>query len=337
MSINSFPKAVFSNFITSLRTALFLPIHNRPAFFVTAPHFLVALLFSFSCAMVLWAYWLWPVDTFSIYGLASYLGRSAWFYFWIAAILSVFGLSNRFSRLAITLCYATPLGLLAGVIMTSAFQMGYIPSSLGIVAIYGASYLFYATSISRVIWASANAARWKAIPIAGLVIAASITGSFVADNAPLFEKNYEQTASNEVEDTYKPVSAEAIYYAQSSLMAGETAQLHTQTKGVRDTYAILGAGYAEQSVFLSEVTAVKQLFADTYGANSSTITLANSRPHPTQHPLLNPINLRNAVDTAAQKMDLEEDTLVLFLTSHGSPRTDCRLFLRAEPLTNLLI
>ena len=337
MSINSFPKAVFSNFITSLRTALFLPIHNRPAFFVTAPHFLVALLFSFSCGMAVWAYWLWPVDTFSIYGLASYLGRSAWLYFWIAAILSLFGLSNRFLRLAITLCYATPLGLLAGVIMTSVFQMGYIPSSLWIVAIYGASYLFYATSISRVIWASANAARWKAIPIVGLVIAASITGSFVSDNAPLFEKNYEQTASNEAEDTYKPVSAEAIYYAQSTLMAGETAQLHTQTEGVRDTYAILGAGYAEQSVFLSEVTAVKQLFADTYGANSSTITLANSRPHPTQHPLLNPINLRNAVDTAAQKMDLEEDTLVLFLTSHGSPRTDCRLFLRAEPLTNLLI
>jgi hypothetical protein len=331
MSISSFSKAAFTNFKTSIRTALLLPVRNQPEFHATGPHFLVALLFAFCAGLLFSAYWVWPIGSFSFYGFADYLARSAWFYFWIALALAVFGLSRRFLRIAMTLCYSSPLGLLAAIAMNYALMAGELTGLLAMGAYYLFAYIFYIIVTFRIVWGSAKAGRWKAIPIAAGTVMASLAGGIVIGNTPLFEPNYDETAATESQPQYVPVSAEAVYYAQPHLMAQETAQLHPQTDGVKDIYAVLGAGYAEQSVFLNEVTSVKSLLKDTFGASNSTFTLANSRPSPTKHPLLNPINLRAAIDAAADNMNTEEDTLVLFLTSHGSPETISTSFYELRP------
>jgi hypothetical protein len=331
MSISSFSKAAFTNFTTSIRIGLFLPMRNRPDLHTSSPHLICALLFSLCAALVFWAYWMWPISSFSIYGFADYLAQSAWFYFWIAAILSMFSLSGRFMRMVITLCYITPIALLASIGMNYIIQTGVLPIFVAMGAYYLVAYLFTVTTTFRIIWGTPNSAKWKAVPVTAGAVIASIAGSMLIGNAPLFEHDYEEVASTTTEPAYQPASAEEIYYAQPHLMAQETAQLHTQTDGVKDTYAVLGAGYAEQSVFLNEVTSVQSLLKDTFGALNSTITLANSRPSPTRHPLLNPINLRAAINAAADKMNTKEDTLVLFLTSHGSPESISTSFYELRP------
>jgi hypothetical protein len=156
---------------------------------------------------------------------------------------------------------------------------------------------------------------WKAIPIIATYIGLNLAADSIWYQDPLFEQA--TTAQSDEEDDYKNVSTEDVYYAQHALMEAQLSNLMTQTVGKSDFYAILGAGFGEQRVFLREVKAVKEILSTQFGSKENIITLANSRAEPKRFPLANLPNLKDAITAISQKMDTEEDILTLFLTSHG--------------------
>src|SRR5262249_25683733 len=72
------------------------------------------------------------------------------------------------------------------------------------------------------------------------------------------------------------------------------------------------------------------LFTERYGAIGHTLVLVNNASTLTTYPIASLSNLQSAVDAVAEKMDPEQDVLLLFLTSHGS--RDHELSVSLDPL-----
>lgn len=138
------------------------------------------------------------------------------------------------------------------------------------------------------------------------------------------------------DDEIDPVASyEDLMYAQHDLIDASLKQLHAQTPGEIDLYAIGFAGDAAEPPFRNEVEYLPKLLAQRFDAEGHTIELINS-PQTFEHiPLATRTNLYEALAGVAKKMNVDEDVLLLFLTSHGSPEHELYVEMGAMPLDQL--
>ena len=113
-------------------------------------------------------------------------------------------------------------------------------------------------------------------------------------------------------------SYEDLMYAQPGLLDASLKRLRPHTPGTTDLYALGFAGDGEESVFRNEVDYLPRLLAQRFGAEGRTVQLINSPQTFEKTPLATRTNLYDALSGIAAKMDVNEDILLLFLTSHGS-------------------
>jgi hypothetical protein len=114
------------------------------------------------------------------------------------------------------------------------------------------------------------------------------------------------------------IDTERTYYAQPGLVAAKVAALAGERPGVADLYFVGFAGTSTQDVFLKEVRFAQKLFDDRFDTRNRSLLLANNPSTLADLPVASVSNLRAALDGVAKKMNVDEDILFLFLTSHGS-------------------
>ena len=122
------------------------------------------------------------------------------------------------------------------------------------------------------------------------------------------------------EEAPPPLNVESTYYAQAELMAAQTQALEAQRPGVADLYFLGFGGYAHQDVFWNEVRAVRELFDARFDTEGRSLVLVNNPKTVKELPLANTGNLKQALAALAARMDVDEDFLFLFMTSHGSDK-----------------
>ncbi len=122
-------------------------------------------------------------------------------------------------------------------------------------------------------------------------------------------------AESYLRDTF---TQEDIFYAQPQLLERELSALRPQVPGKSEVFFIGMAGHAYQDVFRKEVDAVAQLMEERFDAKGHTIRLINNRHTMETMPIASLTSLDASLKRVAATMDIEEDILVLFLTSHGS-------------------
>jgi hypothetical protein len=115
------------------------------------------------------------------------------------------------------------------------------------------------------------------------------------------------------------VDTEQTYYAQPRLLDEALAALKPGRRGVTDLYFLGFAGTATQDVFLKEARAAQRLFDERFGTQARSLLLANNPRTVADTPIASASNLRRALAGMARKMNVDEDVLFLFMTSHGSP------------------
>lgn len=115
---------------------------------------------------------------------------------------------------------------------------------------------------------------------------------------------------------YSKIDVEDTYYRQPSLLHASQVQL--QRPGLVDLYFVGFGSYASQDVFMSEVNFTKQLFDTKFGTADRSVSLINNEKTLDHIPLATGSNLRLVLQDIGTKMDIEEDMLFLFMTSHGS-------------------
>lgn len=117
-----------------------------------------------------------------------------------------------------------------------------------------------------------------------------------------------------------PVDIEAVYAAQAGLLERQFLAVSPGLPNHPDLFFLGFAGVAEEGVFRREVGQVSDLMARTAGTARRSVRLVNSRRTLTELPLASGSNLGSALQSLAQKMDVREDILFLFLTSHGTSK-----------------
>ena len=123
---------------------------------------------------------------------------------------------------------------------------------------------------------------------------------------------------------------EAVMYAQRNLVETALGKLQPSRKGTVELFVLAVAGDGGENTFLNEAVYTQALFERRFGAVKHTQILVNHPRTTTHYPLASLTNLRATLKGMAQKMDLDEDILFLFLTSHGSPTHEFAL--RLAPL-----
>jgi len=130
-----------------------------------------------------------------------------------------------------------------------------------------------------------------------------------------FIEDYREETSEK--DTQR-IDEEAIYYQQPEFVGNMLTQLKPERKGVVDLYFIGFAGNAYQNVFSNEVKFAKNLFDHQFDTTGRSALLINNQATINTIPLANTHNLASTIDGVAKLMNLDEDILFLFLSSHGS-------------------
>lgn len=111
----------------------------------------------------------------------------------------------------------------------------------------------------------------------------------------------------------------AWHYAQHRLLAGAINALKPQRPGVVDAYVVV-AGLDSDPVFGREAAQTAKVLARRFDAVGRTIVLAaGNGAGDATIPDGSPANLEVALGAIAAKMDLKEEVLILYTTSHGAP------------------
>jgi hypothetical protein len=111
--------------------------------------------------------------------------------------------------------------------------------------------------------------------------------------------------------------------AQRRLLDAAIAALQPGRPGTIELYLLAVGGDGTQEVFRREVEFVRRQFDERYGTKNRSLALANSRTGAL--PMASVGNIGEALTALAARMNLDEDILFLFLTSHGTPQHDLKL------------
>lgn len=132
-------------------------------------------------------------------------------------------------------------------------------------------------------------------------------------------------------DAPRLVLSQSVIQAQQDAWRQALERIAPERPGVVDVYGLVFAPFAEEDVFLRESTMVARLLEESFDAQGRVLHLVNHATTAETHAWATPENLKRAVESLAERMDRDNDVLVVYLTSHGA--SDFRLAASHPPLT----
>ena len=304
---------MFYNLSNALRLFTFQgPV--RGSFSKTPLAALFAVLLLIAIRVLAQAINVWPIGTFSFWSIPHFATTFLIEMGLLLAVVACF--ARRLNGLQIIVAYAichcvyalaVPLAYKSGLLEGWEYHH--------YILLYAAFLLFLVIRLPRFV----EQMSWG-FPVslgAALTLGFALQLPFM-DYSNLFYPEMDQTDAANNENNPPSVDAETVYYAQSHLMAKQLAKLEMASPDRPNLFAILGAGTANQRVFIREITSVGDILTDKFGPQTPVIQLANSNWDTQTYPLANKTNIETALTETAQKMDPAKDVAMLFLTSHGS-------------------
>ena len=236
-------------------------------------------------------------------------GLAAWFTLWMVAVL--------------------PANLVAqGLGIAQAHEL--LPAALA-----GGGWWAWALYLGLWVWTLAVALRlavqfgagWRRLLVFGIGLAGlfALTAWQFPDRA--WTADFAQVEGQE--PTQLQLSQE-VFETQQAVWAQAVDALAPQRPGVADVYGLVFAPYAEENVFLRESSLVAGLLAERFDARGRVLHLVNHASTAGSLPWATPQNLERAIGALAARMDVAQDILVVYLTSHGA--NDYRLAASHGPL-----
>ncbi|RZL93636.1 MAG: hypothetical protein EOP82_07035 [Variovorax sp.] len=130
----------------------------------------------------------------------------------------------------------------------------------------------------------------------------------------------EEVAASTEEDAEHPRLrlTQELFEEQQAVWQRAMAALGPRRSGEINVYGLVFAPYASEDVFLRESAMVAQLLEDRFDAKGRVLRLVNHATTTYELPWATPLNLRRSVAALAERMDRDNDLLVIYLTSHGA-------------------
>lgn len=149
-----------------------------------------------------------------------------------------------------------------------------------------------------------------------LALVASTTLTTWQFNARTWQQDYERDAA--ADNRPRLHLSQQTFETQQALFESTMAAIARERTGVTDVYGLVFAPYASEDVFLRESTMVSRVLAERFDAEGRVVHLLNHATTTRTHPWATTLNLQRAIDALAQRMDRNNDVLVVYMTSHGA-------------------
>ena len=177
-----------------------------------------------------------------------------------------------------------------------------------------AAVLYLILLAVRVIQAAYTTARAKAVVVSVvLIIAAPLMLRTLDLDTRLWltdDVDQEQPDDNS--------GAESLLYDQPARLVASVEHMAARQPGAANVFYLGFAGDGEQEIFKREELFAQQVLGDHFSADERSIDLINDNDDRDSYPIATVSGLQQSLKLIASRMDLEQDVLVLMLTSHGS-------------------
>lgn len=191
-------------------------------------------------------------------------------------------------------------------------------------AVFSAPWFYWAFYLAMTAWALGvglflfvRFAGWTWRTAVFVLVFLTTTGlSAWQFQARTWGPNYASQAG--AEDSPRLQLSQQTFEHQQALMEKTMAAIAPQRRGVTDVYGLVFAPYAAEDVFLRESTMVSRVLAARFDAEGRVVHLINHASTVQTHPWATTLNLQRAIDALAQRMDRDNDVLVVYMTSHGA-------------------
>ncbi|WP_230969932.1 C13 family peptidase [Nitrogeniibacter aestuarii] len=137
-------------------------------------------------------------------------------------------------------------------------------------------------------------------------------------NEDIWQPPFDNSAYAAWEARQARMTNEAVLYAQPELLSSALNAIRPGREGIPELFSISMGGHGSQDVFLREVVAVDQLMTTRFDTAGHNLLLVNNTNTMLTHPVASMTALRKALVIMGERMNLDEDVLMLFMTSHGA-------------------
>jgi len=124
-------------------------------------------------------------------------------------------------------------------------------------------------------------------------------------------------APDEASPAAPALAAERVFHLQGELLARALDAVGAGRAGEVELYFVGFAPDGSQDVFLREMRFVRQAVEERYAARGRSIVLANGEGALEEFPVASATSLRKALSRVAERMNADEDVLLLYLSAHG--------------------
>lgn len=171
-----------------------------------------------------------------------------------------------------------------------------------------------------VLYRAQRLAAHELAPLALLKAIVIVTGLWWTFDSTLYaQPRFWYSPADSQADTAAWTDSERELFGQPDLIDRAVAALKPGEAGVTEAYFVGFAGFGEQQVFGKEARFAHSALAQRLDLNGRSLQLINSPDaDATAEPLATVSGLRRALAGVASRMNVDEDVLILFLTSHGS-------------------
>lgn len=306
---------LFGNILAGTRAAFFMPLNLwsfKGGFLQVC--FLLAI--SLGLSLIYDYYDTAPNNYFNPYGL-SYQALLYFAFFFSLSLIAV--LNSRLQdlmKLIILLLSIVPVIWLGSVcLLAIAKEQTYLNAYWANWAVFISYSIWYLLVVARLIKRFFHLTILPTIAYVLLYALFNFSPLFLLPTEALW---YPVQAETNVVETPSNIDVESVYYSQNTLLDKSVSNLIEGKAGVVDMFFIGFAGDADEDVFMNETKAAQLIMDDYFNTFGRSLVLINNEDTVEHVPLANGHNLKNSIKQTAKLMDLDEDILVLFLTSHGS-------------------
>lgn len=167
----------------------------------------------------------------------------------------------------------------------------------------------------RVIQSAYTEARAKSVAVAIVLI---ITASVMLRVLDLDTRLWLTDDVEDEQQTDGDSGAEALLYDQPARLMAAVDHMAPREPDKANVFFLGFAGDGEQSIFKREALFAESVFAEHFSTEDRAVELINDNDDRDSYPIASVSGLQQVLKLIASRMDLDNDVLVMTLTSHGS-------------------
>ncbi len=193
-----------------------------------------------------------------------------------------------------------------------------LPPAFGMLGIYEILFAWWALAILLAIRRLTAFASGRTVSPVVIVAMIVLVPGYFLPSEPLWMAAFDPAASADEPGQRQRAFTESALYAQHELLSSAMADIKPERAGVEDLYFVGFAPYASQDVFMKETLSIGKLLEERFDVGGRAIRLISHSTLIDKFPIATLTSLREALRAVGERINPDEDVVLLHLTSHGS-------------------